>query len=329
MGETEKWMGECRERRTRLCTILVSCVEFWCLHQHGCFQRHHVLIVVCRFRQCRWWISTSSWLLSWCYRLSLGIGPTVGGDCSGSFWWLLYSRHSRYKKARSSFWHWPLEAAAISRPPPPAKHREGAMHRQNRAIGGAGVGIGEREGSVGGKSWAWKVFMATLLIITKSVKALYLMSQTMTGVGYGDIVPKTERSKVLVFFLIFFVRWIWCYSGGVFFVLIGEGFLRRFRKVVNFFSLSEDRFRVVMAVAAPALCVGVGCIGFHFLGKKSWENAMYLSVVSVTTVGYGEVTVETAGARVFASIWMCLSTVIFLKCQTYLVVRIMRVFRRN
>ncbi|KAM2906770.1 hypothetical protein COP2_046486 [Malus domestica] len=197
---------------------------------------------------------------------------------------------------------------------------EGAMHRQNRAIGGAGVGIGEREGSAGGKSWAWKMFSWLVLSIfvyifflllsgdfadhskfhtRKSVRALYLMSQTMTGVGYGDIVPKTERSKV------------------------------RFRKVVNFFRVSEDRFRVVMAVAAPALCVGVGCIGFHFLGKKSWENAMYLSVVSVTTVGYGEVTVETAGARVFASIWMCLSTVIFLKCQTYLVVRIMSGFRRN
>ncbi|KAM1217950.1 hypothetical protein ACFX2G_046196 [Malus domestica] len=168
---------------------------------------------------------------------------------------------------------------------------EGAMHRQNRAIGGAGVGIGEGEGSAGGKSWAWKMFSWIVLSIfvyifflllsgdfadhskfhaRKSVKALYLMSQTMTGVGYGDMVPKTERSK---------------------------GFLRRFRKVVNFFRVSEDRFRVVMAVAAPALCVGVGCIGFHFLGKKSWENAMYLSVVSVTTVGYGEVTVETAGAR--------------------------------
>ncbi|KAM2143629.1 hypothetical protein ACFX1R_047401 [Malus domestica] len=94
------------------------------------------------------------------------------------------------------------------------------MHRQNRAIGGAGVGIGEGEGSAGGKSWAWKMFSWIVLSIfvyifflllsgdfadhskfhaRKSVKALYLMSQTMTGVGYGDMVPKTERSKV--FFL--------------------------------------------------------------------------------------------------------------------------------
>ncbi|KAM1009721.1 hypothetical protein FF1_045123 [Malus domestica] len=41
--------------------------------------------------------------------------------------------------------------------------------------------------------------------------------------------------------------------------------------------------------AAPAVCVGVGCVGFHLLEKLSWEDALYLSVVSVTTVGYGEI----------------------------------------
>ncbi|KAM2059842.1 hypothetical protein FF1_045112 [Malus domestica] len=127
----------------------------------------------------------------------------------------------------------------------------GAMHRQSRAIfGGGGDGIGGREGR------------------EKSVKALFLMSETLTGVGYGDIVPNTERAN-------------------------------------------EDIFRVVMAIAAPA------------------EDALYLSLVSVTTVGYGEIPVKTASTRVFASIWMCFSTIIFIKCLTYLVVRIMRAFGRN
>ncbi|KAM1130490.1 hypothetical protein ACFX1X_045650 [Malus domestica] len=183
----------------------------------------------------------------------------------------------------------------------------GAMHRQSRAIGGGGEGIGGREGK------------------EKSVKALFLMSETLTGVGYGDIVPNTERAKLLISFLIFFVRWIWCNSGGVFFVSICEGFLKRF----GFCGVSEDIFGVVMTIAAPAVCVGVGCVGFHLLEKLSWEDALYLSVVSVTTVGYGEIPVKTASTRVFASIWMCFSTIIFIKCQTYLVVRIMRAFGRN
>ncbi|KAM1565944.1 hypothetical protein ACFX1Z_044680 [Malus domestica] len=126
----------------------------------------------------------------------------------------------------------------------------GAMHRQSRAIGGGGEGIGGREGK------------------EKSVKALFLMSETLAGAGYGDIVPNTERAN-------------------------------------------EDIFRVVMAIAAPA------------------EDALYLSLVSVTTVGYGEIPVKTASTRVFASIWMCFSTIIFIKCLTYLVVRIMRAFGRN
>ncbi|KAM1323907.1 hypothetical protein PS2_044740 [Malus domestica] len=214
----------------------------------------------------------------------------------------------------------------------------GAMHRQSRAIfGGGGEGIGGREGrevgAVGGRSWAWKLFSWPVLSIAiyifffflsvdfidlnerlpsehptkKSVKALFLMSETLTGVGYGDIVPNTERAKLLISFLIFFVRWIWCKSGGVFLVSICEGFLKRF----GFCGVSEDIFRVVMAIAAPA------------------EDALYLSLVSVTTVGYGEIPVKTARTRVFASIWMCFSTIIFIKCLTYLVVRIMRAFGRN
>ncbi|KAM1323911.1 hypothetical protein PS2_044744 [Malus domestica] len=165
----------------------------------------------------------------------------------------------------------------------------GAMHRQSRAIGGGGEGIGGREGK------------------EKSVKALFLMSETLAGAGYGDIVPNTERAKLLTSFFIFFVRWIWCNSGGVFLVSICEGFLKRF----GFCGVSEDIFRVVMAIAAPA------------------EDALYLSLVSVTTVGYGEIPVKTASTRVFASIWMCFSTIIFIKCLTYLVVRIMRAFGRN
>ncbi|KAM2153139.1 hypothetical protein ACFX1Q_045111 [Malus domestica] len=232
----------------------------------------------------------------------------------------------------------------------------GAMHRQSRAIfGGGGEGIGGREGrevgAVGGRSWAWKLFSWPVLSIAiyifffflsvdfvdlnerlpsehptkKSVKALFLMSETLTGVGYGDIVPNTERAKLLISFFIFFVRWIWCKSGGVFLVSICEGFLKRF----GFCGVSEDIFRVVMAIAAPAVCVGVGCVGFHLLEKLSWEDALYLSVVSATTVGYGEIPVKTASTKVFASIWMCFSTIIFIKCQTYLVVRIMRAFGRN
>nr|XP_028963409.1 two-pore potassium channel 4-like [Malus domestica] len=172
----------------------------------------------------------------------------------------------------------------------------GAMHRQSRAIfGGGGEGIGGREGrevgAVGGRSWAWKLFSWPVLSIAiyifffflsvdfvdlnerlpsehptkKSVKALFLMSETLTGVGYGDIVPNTERAK--------FSQTIW------------------------FCGVSEDIFRVVMAIAAPAVCVGVGCVGFHLLEKLSWEDALYLSVVSATTVGYGEIPVKTASTK--------------------------------
>jgi voltage-gated potassium channel len=49
---------------------------------------------------------------------------------------------------------------------------------------------------------------------------------------------------------------------------------------------------------------GVGVYGFYLIGDKaSWENAIYMTLITISTVGYGEgVPLTTFGAKVFAGL---------------------------
>ncbi len=61
--------------------------------------------------------------------------------------------------------------------------------------------------------------------------------------------------------------------------------------VLQFFMLLSSA--VVMVLIANTICVWMWAILFHFLGVfPSLEEAVYFSMVSFTTVGYGDVVVE-------------------------------------
>ncbi|KAI4306009.1 hypothetical protein L6164_029328 [Bauhinia variegata] len=51
-------------------------------------------------------------------------------------------------------------------------------------------------------------------------------------------------------------------------------------------------------------CIAVGTISAHFLEDLDWVNSFYLSVTSVTTVGYGDYAFTTVTGRCFAIIWL-------------------------
>src|SRR5512136_2324498 len=46
----------------------------------------------------------------------------------------------------------------------------------------------------------------------------------------------------------------------------------------------------------------VGVVGFHFLEKMSWVNSLYMTVITLSTVGFGEVQTLTPAGRVFTSV---------------------------
>ncbi|CAM8959445.1 unnamed protein product [Rhodiola kirilowii] len=169
------------------------------------------------------------------------------------------------------------------------------------------------------------------------VDALYFCIVTMCTIGYGDIAPLTPSTKIF----------------ACFFVLIGFGFIDVLLSgVVNYvLDLQENmiltgiqvnkaktrdgfsardyiidvekgrmriRLKVGLALLVVLLCIGTGAIVLYVFEDLDWVDSVYLSVMSVTTVGYGDRAFTTLSGRLFAAVWLLISTLAVARAFLYL-----------
>ncbi|GAA0178657.1 ion channel [Lithospermum erythrorhizon] len=164
------------------------------------------------------------------------------------------------------------------------------------------------------------------------VDALYFCIVTMCTIGYGDITPATTTTKL---FAIFFVLIGFGFidillSGMVSYVLdLQESYLLRTMKNPGahdrgriLVDVKKGRMRIRMKVALAlgvvVICIGIGVSFLHFVEKLDWLDSFYLSVMSVTTVGYGDRAFSSMSGRIFASIWLLVSTLAVARAFLYL-----------
>jgi voltage-gated potassium channel len=67
-------------------------------------------------------------------------------------------------------------------------------------------------------------------------------------------------------------------------------------------SLDKYLYRYLLCAAAFALSFGT--IFYHLVEHLSWLDAYYFSVITLTTVGYGDITPHTAAGKIFTSIYV-------------------------
>ncbi|KAL8130343.1 hypothetical protein V2J09_019498 [Rumex salicifolius] len=162
------------------------------------------------------------------------------------------------------------------------------------------------------------------------VDALYFCIVTMCTIGYGDITPSTPATKLfsVLFVLVGFGFIDILLSGMVCYVLdLQENYLLKTVKAgKDVRSMIVDvkkgrmriRMKVGLALGVVVLCIGVGVGVMHFVEQLGWIDSFYLSVMSVTTVGYGDHAFKTLEGRLFASIWLLVSTLAVARAFLYL-----------
>ncbi|XP_051128225.1 two-pore potassium channel 3-like [Andrographis paniculata] len=175
------------------------------------------------------------------------------------------------------------------------------------------------------------------------VDALYFCIVTMCTIGYGDITPDSAATKLfsITFVLVGFGFVDILLSGMVSYMLdLQENYLLKTIKGGSggnrdprsyIVDVKKGRMRIRMKVALALgvviLCIGIGACAMHFVEKLNWLDSFYLSVMSVTTVGYGDQAFSSLTGRVFASIWLLVSTLAVARAFLYLAEA--RVDKRN
>jgi voltage-gated potassium channel len=81
---------------------------------------------------------------------------------------------------------------------------------------------------------------------------------------------------------------------------------RRFKKYVL-----QHRPAGVVILAAVAFALAYGTLGFHFLEQQSWEDAVYWTVTTMSTVGYGDLSPASGWGRLHAMFLMVMGIGIF------------------
>ncbi|KAL7129737.1 hypothetical protein ABFS83_13G088600 [Erythranthe nasuta] len=164
------------------------------------------------------------------------------------------------------------------------------------------------------------------------VDALYFCIVTMCTIGYGDITPDSTVTKLfsITFVLVGFGFVDILLSGMVSYMLdLQESYLLKTIKGKSahdpgsyIIDVKKGRMRIRMKVALAlgvvVLCIGVGVAVMHFVERLDWLDSFYLSVMSVTTVGYGDRAFNSMTGRIFASIWLLVSTLAVARAFLYL-----------
>lgn len=168
------------------------------------------------------------------------------------------------------------------------------------------------------------------------VECIYLMSQVITTVGYGDITPAHPRGQVFVGMYVLMSIFVIAMIVSDMVALVMNTVQRYQEKLFNKehvdvnYNLkgkadaehqmhhSAGQLGINVKVEKPSLSplvysfsvyAAFACtwiLFFHYFpGEgKTWMEAIYMSVITLSTVGFGVFTPNTTWGMVFASFWM-------------------------
>lgn len=153
------------------------------------------------------------------------------------------------------------------------------------------------------------------------VDAFYFATVTLTTIGFGDITPNNDLTKLLICFLLLYGLTLIAYAIEVLaeillarqkafqdsFLLATSEELQEFSDLNN--ALFGPRVRKIFkGVILLVSQIGISAVVFYSEENSTFLDALYFSVVSCTTVGYGDFYPTTTVSRAVFSIWLIIAT---------------------
>lgn len=163
------------------------------------------------------------------------------------------------------------------------------------------------------------------------VETIYLFSQIITTVGYGDITPALPRGQVFIgIFVLLSILLIADMVSSVAQIMLEEAeeavsVIRRYSshgalpEVETTPQPEEDasdgaaipKGPLMVWITSFVTLVLAGVLFFHFYPgeEKTWLQAVYMSIITLSTVGFGALTATTEMGKAFSAFWMLFGVV--------------------
>lgn len=180
------------------------------------------------------------------------------------------------------------------------------------------------------------------------VETIYFMSQVLTTVGHGDITPADEWGQLVVGSYVLFTVFLIAdmVSAAVHFAIMKtkdihelklgsykmqyshpeDAVAARRSLHENGYCSAEDGWlrrqgapglpwrQLFLKIAVFSMFASIGALFYHFYPgeNKTWFQGIYMSVITLSTVGFGAELPSTEAGKVFGAFWMLFGVASFL-----------------
>ncbi|KAL5698235.1 hypothetical protein ACHQM5_029302 [Ranunculus cassubicifolius] len=137
------------------------------------------------------------------------------------------------------------------------------------------------------------------------IDGFYFATITLTSIGFGDIVPNSTLTKAFICLL----------------VLYGTGYVFRFvDSVIGYIAFlrsigggdqRSNWWRIGLIVFGTVVFCIVQVVVIVRVESLEWIDTIYLSLISSSTIGYGDKSFKTQKARVWAGVSLLVTPLIF------------------
>lgn len=158
--------------------------------------------------------------------------------------------------------------------------------------------------------------------------AVYFTIVTMTTVGYGDLVPNSDLTKLLACAFVFTGMALVClilskaadYLVEKQEVLLIKAFHRRQKAgpILKEVDINRTKYKFFVALFLLLVLIVAGTIFLSTVEKLEIVDAFYCVCSTITTLGYGDKSFSTEAGRIFAVFWILTGTICLAQLFLYI-----------